>query len=255
MLEVAVLSHFYGKHQALDDIALKIDQGEIVAILGANGAGKSTLLKSIAGLVKPAAGAWIRFEGESIVELPAHRIVERGIALVPEGRGVFGELTVAENLQLGAYPARARAGEAQRLARILEIFPRLAERMSQAVRTMSGGEQQMVAIGRALMSKPLLLLLDEPSLGLSPLLSREVFRALKDIREGGVGVLLVEQNARASLDIADRVYLIESGRNAGGGPAAAMRNDPEIQRAYLGKARSPSSPPKSPPKPKNLRNQ
>ena len=240
MLEVVALSHFYGKHQALADIALGIDQGEIVAILGANGAGKSTLLKSIAGLVKPAPGAKIRFEGQSIGELPAHLIVERGIALVPEGRGVFGDLTVAENLQLGAYPARARAGEAARLAKILQLFPRLAERMTQAVRTMSGGEQQMVAIGRALMSNPLLLLLDEPSLGLSPLLSREMFRALTQIRASGVGVLLVEQNARASLDIADRVYLIESGRNAGSGPAAAMKNDPEIQRAYLGKARAAS---------------
>lgn len=242
MLEVAALSHFYGKHQALADVTLGIAQGEIVAILGANGAGKSTLLKSIAGLIKPAPGATIRFEGEDIGELPAHLIVERGIALVPEGRGVFGDLTVAENLQLGAYPARARAGESDRLVKILELFPRLAERLPQAVRTMSGGEQQMVAIGRALMSNPRLLLLDEPSLGLSPLLSREVFRALTQIRAGGVGVLLVEQNARASLDLADRVYLIESGRNAGSGPASAMKNDPEIQRAYLGKARAASSP-------------
>ncbi len=242
MLEVAALSHFYGKHQALADVALGIEQGEIVAILGANGAGKSTLLKSIAGLVRPAAGARITFEGQSIAELPAHLVVERGIALVPEGRGVFGDLTVAENLQLGAYPARARAGEADRLGRILQLFPRLAERMPQAVRTMSGGEQQMVAIGRALMSNPLLLLLDEPSLGLSPLLSREVFRALTQIRGSGLSVLLVEQNARASLDIADRVYLIESGRNAGSGPASAMKNDPEIQRAYLGKARVASTP-------------
>ena len=242
MLEVTALSHFYGKHQALADVALGIGQGEIVAILGANGAGKSTLLKSIAGLIRPAPGATIRFGGHSIGELPAHLIVERGIALVPEGRGVFGDLTVAENLQLGAYPARARAGEADRLARILQLFPRLAERMTQAVRTMSGGEQQMVAIGRALMSNPLLLLLDEPSLGLSPLLSREVFRALAQIRSSGLSVLLVEQNARASLDIADRVYLIESGRNAGSGLASAMKNDPEIQRAYLGKARIPSPP-------------
>ncbi|WP_028136484.1 ABC transporter ATP-binding protein [Bradyrhizobium japonicum] len=242
MLEVAALSHFYGKHQALADVSLGISQGEIVAILGANGAGKSTLLKSIAGLIRPAPGAIIAFDGQSIAELPAHLIVERGIALVPEGRGVFGDLTVAENLQLGAYPARARDGEADRLAQVLQLFPRLAERMRQSVRTMSGGEQQMVAIGRALMSNPLLLLLDEPSLGLSPLLSREVFRALKQIRAGGVGVLLVEQNARASLDIADRVYLIESGRNTGSGAADAMRNDPEIQRAYLGKTRAASSP-------------
>ncbi|MBR0829746.1 ABC transporter ATP-binding protein [Bradyrhizobium manausense] len=242
MLEIAALSHFYGKHQALADVALDINRGEIVAILGANGAGKSTLLKAIAGLIRPAPGATLRFEGADIAAVPAHMIVERGIALVPEGRGIFGELTVAENLQLGAYPARARAGEAERLAKVLALFPRLTERMTQAVRTMSGGEQQMVAIGRALMSNPTLLLLDEPSLGLSPLLSREVFRALAQIRESGVSVLLVEQNARASLDIADRVYLIESGRNAGLGSASEMKNNPDIQRAYLGKARAPSSP-------------
>ncbi|MCP3469151.1 ABC transporter ATP-binding protein [Bradyrhizobium sp. CCGUVB1N3] len=241
MLEVAALSHFYGKHQALADVTLDIARGEIVAILGANGAGKSTLLKSIAGLIDPAPGASICFDGADLTALPVHLIVERGIALVPEGRGVFGDLTVAENLQLGAYPARARAGEADRLAKILALFPRLTERMTQTVRTMSGGEQQMVAIGRALMSNPLLLLLDEPSLGLSPLLSREVFRALTQIRAGGVSVLLVEQNARASLDIADRVYLIEQGRNAGSGVAGEMKNNPDVQRAYLGKARAPAT--------------
>jgi acyl-CoA reductase-like NAD-dependent aldehyde dehydrogenase/ABC-type branched-subunit amino acid transport system ATPase component len=250
MLEISALSHFYGKHQALANVALHAARGEIVAILGANGAGKSTLLKSIAGLITPAPGTNIRFEGENVAELPAHLIVERGIALVPEGRGIFGELTVGENLQLGAYPARARAGEADRLAKVKSLFPRLTERMTQAVRTMSGGEQQMVAIGRALMSNPLLLLLDEPSLGLAPLLSREVFRALTQIRSGGVSVLLVEQNARASLDIADRVYLIESGRNAGTGSAAEMKNNPDIQRAYLGKARVSATAPQPSPQPK-----
>ena len=250
MLEISALSHFYGKHQALANVALHAARGEIVAILGANGAGKSTLLKSIAGLITPAPGTNIRFEGENVAELPAHLIVERGIALVPEGRGIFGELTVGENLQLGAYPARARAGEADRLAKVKSLFPRLTERMTQAVRTMSGGEQQMVAIGRALMSNPLLLLLDEPSLGLSPLLSREVFRALTQIRSGGVSVLLVEQNARASLDISDRVYLIESGRNAGTGSAAEMKNNPDIQRAYLGKARVSATAPQPSPQPK-----
>jgi vanillin dehydrogenase len=250
MLEVSALSHFYGKHQALANVALHAARGEIVAILGANGAGKSTLLKSIAGLIRPAPDANIRFEGENVAELPAHLIVERGIALVPEGRGIFGELTVAENLQLGAYPSRARVGEVDRLAKVKALFPRLTERMTQTVRTMSGGEQQMVAIGRALMSNPLLLLLDEPSLGLSPLLSRELFRALTQIRAGGVGVLLVEQNARASLDIADRVYLIESGRNAGTGSAAEMKNNAEIQRAYLGKARVSATAPQPSPQPK-----
>src|SRR5262249_32875227 len=196
MLEVAGLSHFYGKHQALANVRLRMGRSEIVAILGANGAGKSTLLKAIAGLVRPSPGAIIRFGGADLNAQPPHRIVERGIALVPEGRGIFGELTVAENLQLGAYPARARAGEADRLARVFALFPRLTERRAQAVRTMSGGEQQMVAIGRALMSNPQLLMLDEPSLGLSPLLSREVFRALRQISADGVGILLVEQNAK-----------------------------------------------------------
>ncbi|MGJ5138756.1 ABC transporter ATP-binding protein [Bradyrhizobium oligotrophicum] len=242
MLEIERLSHAYGKHQALTDVALGVARGEIVAILGANGAGKSTLLKAIAGLIRPSPGAVIRLGGTDIASLAPHLIVERGIALVPEGRGVFGDLTVAENLQLGAYPARARDGEAARLAHVLQLFPRLTERMSQAVRTMSGGEQQMVAIGRALMSRPELLLLDEPSLGLSPLLSREVFRALKTIRGDGVGILMVEQNARASLDIADRVYLIEQGRNAGEGEASEMKNNPDIQRAYLGQSRAPKSP-------------
>ncbi|MGJ4884413.1 MULTISPECIES: ABC transporter ATP-binding protein [unclassified Bradyrhizobium] len=241
MLEIKRLSHAYGKHQALTDVALEVARGEIVAILGANGAGKSTLLKAIAGLIQPSPGAVIRLGGTDIGSLAPHLIVERGIALVPEGRGVFGDLTVAENLQLGAYPSRARDGEAARLAHVLALFPRLTERMGQAVRTMSGGEQQMVAIGRALMSRPDLLLLDEPSLGLSPLLSREVFRALRTIRGDGVGILMVEQNARASLDIADRVYLIEQGRNAGEGPAPEMKNNPDIQRAYLGQSRAPAS--------------
>ena len=245
MLEVSDLSHFYGKHQALADVHLRVGRREIVAILGANGAGKSTLLKVIAGLVRPAPGATIRFDGTDISEQPAHLIVERGIALVPEGRGIFGELTVAENLQLGAYPARARAGESDRLERVFMLFPRLTERKTQAVRTMSGGEQQMVAIGRALMSNPQLLMLDEPSLGLSPLLSREVFRALRQISADGVSILLVEQNAKASLDIADTVYLIETGRNAGRGAASEMKNNPDIQRAYLGKASAALSPQQS----------
>jgi vanillin dehydrogenase len=246
MLEVSGLSHFYGKHQALADVHLRVGRREIVAILGANGAGKSTLLKAIAGLIRRAPGATIRFEGTDLTDEPAHLIVERGIALVPEGRGIFGELTVAENLQLGAYPARARASDADRLERVFMLFPRLTERKTQAVRTMSGGEQQMVAIGRALMSNPQLLMLDEPSLGLSPLLSREVFRALQQISADGVSILLVEQNARASLDIADTVYLIETGRNAGSGPANSMKNNPDIQRAYLGKAAAALSPQQSP---------
>ena len=233
MLEVAALSHFYGKHQALADVALGIKQGEIVAILGANGAGKSTLLKSIAGLVRPAPGAMIAFEGQSIAELPAHLIVERGIALVPEGRGVFGDLTVAENLQLGAYPARARAGEADRLARILQLFPRLAERMTQAVRTMSGGEQQMVAIGRALMTNPRLLVLDEATEGLAPLVRAEIWSVLAKLKAEGQAILLIDKNLSAVLRLADRHAVIEKGRTVWSGTSAALEASPEVRDTYL----------------------
>jgi branched-chain amino acid transport system ATP-binding protein len=242
MLEVAGLSVLYGKHAALSGAALSVSPGEIVVILGANGAGKSTLLKAIAGLVRPQPGARIRFGSHDLTALPPHRIVERGIALVPEGRGIFAELTVRENLQLGAYARRARPTEGENLERVLALFPRLKERYAQVVRTMSGGERQMVAIGRALMSAPELLLLDEPSLGLSPLMCGELFRALRRVREAGVGLLLVEQNARRSLDIADRGYLIDTGRIVGHGAAAELKGNPAVQRAYLGAAEVHASP-------------
>jgi branched-chain amino acid transport system ATP-binding protein len=234
MLEVAAVSAFYGKHRALDRVSLNVARGEIVAILGANGAGKTTLLKVIGGLVPAAAGTRIAMAGRNLAGAPAHRIVEAGIALVPEGRGIFGELTVRENLLLGAFPVRARANEAATLEMVLGLFPRLRERLRQAVRTMSGGEQQMVAIGRALMTAPEILLLDEPSLGLAPIMCTELFGALARIRATGVGILLVEQNARQSLKIADRGYLIESGRIVGSGTGAALKEDPAVQRAYLG---------------------
>ena len=221
----------------VDDAALNVAASEIVVILGANGAGKSTLLKAVAGLQPPGAGARVALDDRELVGLPPHRIVEAGLALVPEGRGIFGELTVRENLLLGAFARRARADEAHNRERVLALFPRLAERLDQTARTMSGGEQQMVAIGRALMSAPRMLLLDEPSLGLSPLLSGELFRALGRIRDDGIGVLLVEQNARKSLAIADRGYLIENGRIVGAGRAAELASDPAVQRAYLGGAR------------------
>ncbi len=236
MLEIRDLSVSYGLHRVLDDVSLDVAPGEIVVILGANGAGKTTLLKAVGGIVTPRVGSGISLEGISLIAMPQHEIVEAGIALVPEGRGIFGELTVAENLELGAFARRARDRERDNLETVQSLFPRLAERGRQTVRTLSGGEQQMVAIGRALMSAPSYLLLDEPSLGLSPLLCGELFRSLGRIRETGVGVLLVEQNAKRSLDIADRGYLIENGRMVGDGTAEALRTDEAVQRAYLGYA-------------------
>jgi branched-chain amino acid transport system ATP-binding protein len=234
MLELAGVSVTYGQHRALTDVSLNVGRGEIVTILGANGAGKSTLLKAIAGLVRPQPGARMTLAGADLLALEPHRIVEAGIALVPEGRGIFGELTVRENLFLGAYAARARAAERANNERVLALFPRLHERLEQVARTMSGGEQQMVAIGRALMASPDILLLDEPSLGLAPLLCAELFGVLTRIRDTGVGLLLVEQNVRRSLDIADRGYLIDTGRIVGQGTAAELKVDPAVQRAYLG---------------------
>ncbi len=236
MLEIRALSVNYGLHRVLDDVSLDVAPGEIVVILGANGAGKTTLLKTVGGIVEPRAGGEISIEGTKLIGRPRHQIVEAGIALVPEGRGIFAALTVTENLALGAFARRAREREADNLETVLTLFPRLAERGRQTVRTLSGGEQQMVAIGRALMSAPRYLLLDEPSLGLSPLLCTELFRSLGRIRETGVGVLLVEQNARRSLDIADRGYLIENGRIVGAGTADALKTDDSVQRAYLGYA-------------------
>jgi len=234
MLEVAGLSVLYGKHRALDQAALTVGAGEIVVILGANGAGKSSLLRAVAGLLPAAPAAQVTLSGRPLIGLPAHAVVEAGLALVPEGRAIFGELTVRENLLLGAFARRARGEEMRNRDRVLALFPRLAERLGQTARTMSGGEQQMVAIGRALMSAPDLLLLDEPSLGLSPLLCGELFRALERIRGDGISVLLVEQNARRSLAVADRGYLIENGRIVGSGRAADLAGDPAVQRAYLG---------------------
>ena len=236
MLEVSGLSAFYGKHQALADVALTVRRQEIVVILGANGAGKTTLLKAVSGLVRPHPGARISLNGQDLTLLQPFQIVEAGVALVPDTRGIFASLTVRENLELGAFAKRARSREAENLERVLTLFPRLKERASQPVSTMSGGERQMVAIGRALMSAPDVLLLDELSLGLAPRVCAELFHILPLIRADGVGILLVEQNTRQSLDIADRGYLIEIGRIVGEGSAAALRSDPAVQRAYLGAA-------------------
>jgi acyl-CoA reductase-like NAD-dependent aldehyde dehydrogenase/ABC-type branched-subunit amino acid transport system ATPase component len=234
MLEVEALSVSYGKHMALAKATLTARPGEIVVILGANGAGKTTLLKSLAGMVAKEAGSRVRFNGADIAAMRPHRIVETGLALVPEGRGIFGDLTVRENLELGAFARRARQNEKARLDRVLSLFPRLAERMQQTARTMSGGEQQMLAIGRALMSKPDILLLDEPSLGLAPIVTQELFRVLARIREDGTGILLVEQNTKKSLEIADRGYLLDNGRITGEGAARSLQDNPAVQAAYLG---------------------
>jgi branched-chain amino acid transport system ATP-binding protein len=234
MLEVKGLSVSYGKHRALQGVDLRVEVGELVVILGANGAGKSSLLKALGGMEKPQPGSIVKLGAQDLLAMPPHKIVEAGLSLVPEGRGVFPDLTVMENLNLGAYTPRARQSEQANFARVLELFPRLGERLGQRVGTMSGGEQQMVAVGRALMSAPQILLLDEPSLGLSPIMCLDLFRAIERIRELGVGVLMVEQNANLSLRIADRGYLLETGRLVGQGLAAELREDPAVQRAYLG---------------------
>lgn len=234
MLEVNNLSVTYGQHRALDDISVQVAKGEVVVILGANGAGKSSLLRAIAGLSEGHCDGDISFAGQSLLSRSPDEIVTGGIALVPEGRAIFGDLNVEENLRLGAYSERARVNEQANLDRVLALFPKLRERRKQITRTMSGGEQQMVAVGRALMSDPTILMLDEPSLGLSPLLSKELFQALGRIRETGPGVLVVEQNAKLSLAIADRGYLIENGHIVGANDAAALAADPAVQAAYLG---------------------
>jgi ABC-type branched-subunit amino acid transport system ATPase component len=234
MLDVNGLTHAYGRHKALDEVSIRLCAGEAVAILGANGAGKTTLLNAIAGLIRPNGGS-IRFQGTELAGLSAHRIVELGIATVPENRRLFEPMSVIENLMLGAYTARARAGAVKTLARIFDLFPRLAERRRQTVRTMSGGERQMVAIGRALMTQPALLLLDEPSLGLSPRLASELFAVLARIaRDGEVSILMVEQNARRALAMASRAYLLSLGRIVGEGEARMLARDSAVARSYLG---------------------
>ncbi|WP_421703803.1 ABC transporter ATP-binding protein [Aliiroseovarius sp.] len=234
MLEVKDLTVSYGLHQALRGVSLSVSRGEIVVMLGANGAGKSSLLRAIAGISEGQLGGQVDLSGTDLRTLKSDRIVEAGITFVPEGRGIFGDLTVWENLLLGAFLPRARAREKQNLEAVLSLFPKLHDRRDQIARTMSGGEQQMVAIGRAMMSDPEVLMLDEPSLGLSPLLCQELFQNLAHIREAGMGVLLIEQNAKQSLAIADRGYLIENGEIIGQNSAEAMLSDPAVQAAYLG---------------------
>jgi branched-chain amino acid transport system ATP-binding protein len=233
LLSVLNINVFYGEVQALWDVSFEVEQGEICTLIGSNGAGKTTSIKTISGLLQPADGA-ITFAGERTEGLAAHRIVERGIAQVPEGRRLWPEMTVNENLELGAYTKKARAKRADTLRRVYEIFPQLAERRGQAAGTLSGGEQQMCAIGRGLMSLPRLLMLDEPSLGLAPLLVAEVFRIVHEINQTGVTVLLVEQNVRHTLELATRAYVLESGRIALSGTGRELLNNPQVQEAYLG---------------------
>ncbi len=223
----------YGAIWALKGINLTVGEGEIVSLIGANGAGKSTTLQAISGVVKSSAGK-TTFRGEDITKVPAHNIVKKGIAQVPEGRRVFANLSVLENLEMGAYIRRDNKGIKQDMEMVLERFPRLKERISQVAGTLSGGEQQMLAIGRALMTRPKLMLLDEPSMGLAPLLVKEIFSIIQEINQEGTTILLVEQNARMALQISDRAYVLETGRIVLDGPAKELARQEDVKKAYLG---------------------
>jgi branched-chain amino acid transport system ATP-binding protein len=233
LLEVDAIDVFYGDVQVLYGLSFQVREGEIVTLLGSNGAGKTTTLRTIAGLRSPRAGE-VRFRGRSLRGVPASARVALGIALVPEGRELWPQLAVRENLELGAYGRRARAGAARNLERVLALFPRLAERSRQLAGSLSGGEQQMCAIGRALMSEPALLMLDEPSLGLAPVVVEQVMSVVADLHRAGTTVLLVEQNLRQALAIADRGTVIETGRVRLEGPSASLAANPDIRAAYLG---------------------
>ena len=232
LLEVSGLHTHYGSIEALKGVSLAVDAGEVVTLIGSNGAGKTTTLRSISGLT-PASAGKITFAGEDITRIPAHDIVTRGIALAPEGRHCFPRMTVRENLDLGAHRRRG-AGIADDLDRVYELFPRLKERERQKAGTMSGGEQQMLAIGRALMARPKLLMLDEPSLGLAPVLVQRIYETIGEINRSGVTILLVEQNANYALEAASTGYVLETGRVVLTNDSASLRNDPEVQKAYLG---------------------
>ena len=229
MLEVKNLEVYYGVIQAIKGISFEVNEGEVIALIGANGAGKTTTLQTITGMLQPKAGEII-FEGKDISKIPGHKIVSMGMAHVPEGRRVFAELSVYENLKLGAYTRKDKKEIEETLARVYKSFPRLEERKNQLAGTLSGGEQQMLAMGRALMSKPKIILMDEPSMGLSPILVEEIFH----ISAGGTTVLLVEQNAKKALAIADRAYVLETGNIVLSGDAKEMMNNDSIKKAYLG---------------------
>jgi len=233
ILEVDRLNLFYGDAQALDDVSLQVDAGELVAIIGANGAGKSSLIRSIAGIEKPRDGH-IRFRGNDITGLPSYRICDLGIGQVAEGRQIFSSLTVEENLDMGAMLKRARGRMKETRARMYAMFPRLAERRSQVAGTMSGGEQQMLAIARCLMGQPDLIIFDEPSLGLAPTIVQDMFRIIRELNDGGMTILLVEQNVAVSLKLARRAYVLENGRVTLSGTGAELLADDRVRQAYLG---------------------
>jgi len=232
LLEVSDLHTHYGSIEALKGVSLTVNEGEVVTLIGSNGAGKSTTLRSISGLTPASAGS-VAFGGEDITRVPAHEIVGHGIALAPEGRHCFPRMSVRENLDLGAYRRRGSA-ISEDLDRVYDLFPRLKERESQKAGTMSGGEQQMLAIGRALMARPKLLMLDEPSMGIAPILVQRIYETIGEINRQGVAILLVEQNANYALDISKRGYVLETGHVALANDSAQLRDDPEVQRAYLG---------------------
>lgn len=233
MLNVENIQVYYGVINAIKGVSFEVNEGEVIALIGANGAGKTTILHTITGLVAPRSGK-IMFEGHDLIKTPAHKIISLGMAHVPEGRRIFQQLTVYENLKLGAYTLHSKEKIEQNLSYIYAHFPRLEERRNQVAGTLSGGEQQMLAMGRALMSNPKILLMDEPSMGLSPLLVSEIFKIIKEVSKDGTTVLLVEQNAKKALSIADRAYVLETGKIVMHGKADQLANDPRIKAAYLG---------------------
>lgn len=233
MLEIKDLQVYYGMIQAIKGVSFEVNQGEVIALIGANGAGKTTILHTITGLLAAKAGS-ITFEGKDIAKIPAHKIVSMGMAHVPEGRRVFAELTVLQNLKMGAYTRKDKEEIAQTLKKVYEHFPRLEERQNQLAGTLSGGEQQMLAMGRALMSHPKIILMDEPSMGLSPIFVNEIFDIIEQVSKSGTTVLLVEQNAKKALSIADRAYVLETGKIVLSGNANDLLNDDSIKKAYLG---------------------
>lgn len=233
MLEIKDLEVFYGMIQAIKGISFEVNEGEVIALIGANGAGKTTILHTITGLLEASKGA-VFFDGENITKIPAHKIVSMGMAHVPEGRRVFANLTVLQNLKMGAYTRHDKNEIKETLATIYERFPRLQERQNQLAGTLSGGEQQMLAMGRALMSHPKIILMDEPSMGLSPIFVNEIFDIIRSVSSSGTTVLLVEQNAKKALSIADRAYVLETGKIVLEGQASDLLNNDSIKKAYLG---------------------